>query len=258
MGKHHHSDRLKESSTSQATPTPVATAVSASPTVARAVLPADAVVVIPYGGSQAQNSGWFSGGAGGSSSSVVPVSAFATPLPSRGAGAGAGGDTVTAFAVGTAVMDVEQGGTEGGVPLEFTERQQALLFVYRLARTVRYVSVLQLLFICAFAAFSPVFVVLLPCALAGYLGARWYQYWLLFGYCCYLLLETLGGVVSLVLLHSQAFIALRILYMLLLLAVARVAVRLAAYCGVLDAEDRAFLYTHPLAPGGAGERSLWC
>jgi hypothetical protein len=197
------------------------------PTIAHAVLPQNTPIVIPL--------------------SATAVFWGAAPDLSSSNGSTAVG--IPRSTVITA-MNVE----EGDLPPEITERQHGLFYVYRLAKVVRAVSIVQFIFVCIFIIWSPIFVVILPFLILGYLGARWYRYWFLFAYACYLLFEVFGCVISLIYVHSKTFMALRISYLVGLLIMVRIATRLAAYAKIIDEEDISFLHTHPVI--NSYERSL--
>lgn len=118
---------------------------------------------------------------------------------------------------------------DGDVPVEYTERQHGLYFVFRLSRAIKTVCVIQIVLLCVFLAYSLLFLLVLPFPIIGYYGASNYAYWPLYVYCVYVICEIIGGIVSIILLNDTNFIILRILYILVLLSIIRMATRIAAY-----------------------------
>ena len=114
---------------------------------------------------------------------------------------------------------------EDEVPIEYTERQHNLFFVYRLAKAVRGVSILQTCLICVFAAYSPAFVILLPFPICGYFGARWYEYYKTYIYACYVVLEIFGSILSFFYVKGVGFVICRAMYLLFNITIARYATR---------------------------------
>ena len=110
-------------------------------------------------------------------------------------------------------------------PIEYTERQHNLFFVYRLAKAVRAVCILQTALICVFASYSPVFVILLPFPICGYFGARWYEYYKTYIYSCYVVLEIFGSILSFFYVKGLGFIVCRALYLIFNITIARYATR---------------------------------
>ena len=125
-------------------------------------------------------------------------------------------------------MNVE----DGEMSTEYTERQHGLYFVYRLSKAVKTVCVIQVVLLCVFLAYSLIFLIVLPFPIIGYYGAKYYSYWYLYIYCVYVICEIIGGIVSIILMSDTNFIILRIIYILVLLSIVRMATRIAAYTQV--------------------------
>ena len=136
------------------------------------------------------------------------------------------------------------------------ERERILLGLYQRSRFIRVVAVLDIAFIIVFGLFSPVFFILLPFPICGYWGAKKWIYRLLFIYAVYLLIEIIGGIVSMIFIHAPAFVAIRIIYVLMNIVIARYTTNLASYILVLGAEDFEFLKNSPMIRNT--EKSLLC
>lgn len=136
------------------------------------------------------------------------------------------------------------------------ERERVLLGLYHRSRFIRIASVLDCGFIIVFGLFQPVFFILLPFPILGYWGAKKWIYRLLFIYAVYLVVEIIGGIISLIYIHSPAFIAVRVAYVLVNIVIARYTTNLASYILVLGDEDFEFLKNSPLIVNT--EKSLLC
>lgn len=136
------------------------------------------------------------------------------------------------------------------------ERERILLNLYQRSRLIRVVSILDMCFIIVFGLFSFWFFLLLPFPFCGYFGARRWSYRLLFMYALYLVLELIGGIVSIIFLRATTFIFVRIIYMILNLIVARYTINIASYILVMDDQDLYFLKHSPIIENI--ERSMIC
>lgn len=143
-----------------------------------------------------------------------------------------------------------------GQSTESYEREKILLSLYQRNRFIRFAAILDVAFIIVFGLFQPIFFILIPFPIIGYIGAKRWVYRLLFIYAVYLIIEIIGGVVSLVYIHTAAFIAVRITYVVINLIVARYVLNLASYVLVLDPEDFEFLKNSPVVLNY--EKSLLC
>ena len=141
--------------------------------------------------------------------------------------------------------DVE-GGEGGGGGVSGLERDQALIGLYRMCRIVRIVAALDILFIVAFGIILPVFFIIVPFPICGYLGARWYSHRFLFVYAVYLGMEIIGCFVSVYFVTSSVFIVLRLIYLIINMVIMRMVMRMAGYFKVMSPEDFEFLKTSPV------------
>lgn len=136
------------------------------------------------------------------------------------------------------------------------ERERILLGLYQRSRFIRIAAILDVGFIIVFGLFTPIFFILLPFPICGYIGARRWIYRLLFIYTVYLVVEILGGIISLVYIHTPVFIAVRVAYVLINMVIARYTTNLASYILVLAPEDFEFLKNSPAIVDY--EKSLCC
>jgi hypothetical protein len=136
------------------------------------------------------------------------------------------------------------------------ERERVLIGLYQRSRFIRIAAVLDCGFIIVFGLFQPVFFILLPFPICGYWGAKKWIYRLLFVYTVYLVVEVLGGIISLIYIHSPAFIAVRVAYVLVNIVIARYTTNLASYTLVLCDEDFDFLKNLPVIVNT--EKTLLC
>ena len=136
------------------------------------------------------------------------------------------------------------------------ERERVLIGLYQRSRFIRIAAVLDCGFIIVFGLFQPVFFILLPFPICGYWGAKKWIYRLLFIYTVYLVVEVLGGIISLIYIHSPAFVAVRVAYILVNIVIARYTTNLASYTLVLCDEDFDFLKNSPVIVNT--EKTLLC
>jgi len=135
---------------------------------------------------------------------------------------------------------------DGEELVDFSEREYALFFAFRLGKTLRAVCIIQFIFICILAIYSPGFIALLIFPMLGYYGARWYDYWPLYLYAVYVCCEIIGCIVSFFFLTAPGFYVVRSLYLVFCIYVVRFATRLAGYILNMDDEDREFIYANPI------------
>lgn len=126
-----------------------------------------------------------------------------------------------------------------------TARQQILVEVFKVAKMVRSISVFQFALVVVFGLYSRFFFILLPFPICGYIGARYYIYKCMYIYCVYVVLDVIGSVVSLVLMRETTFFALRLIYVLVDLVIARYATKMASFLLAMQPEDFEFLQNHP-------------
>jgi hypothetical protein len=136
------------------------------------------------------------------------------------------------------------------------ERERILLRLYQTSRFIRVVSVLDCAFVIVFGLFQPIFFILLPFPICGYWGAKKWIYRLLYAYTIYLVIEILGGVISMVYIHTPAFLVIRCLYVLMNIIIVRYTTNLASYILVFQEEDFDFLKNSPMIKNV--EKSLLC
>lgn len=136
------------------------------------------------------------------------------------------------------------------------EREKVLLELYQTSRIIRVVSIIDIVFIVVFGLFSPIFFGLLPFPLCGYFGAKKWMYRVLFVYCMYLILEIIGGIISCIFITGPVFLALRILYIIFNIVIARYATRLCSFMLVFEEGDFVFLRTSPVIQ--SVEKTLLC
>lgn len=139
---------------------------------------------------------------------------------------------------------------------ESYEREKILLSLYQRNRFIRYAAILDVAFIIVFGLFQPIFFVLIPFPILGFIGAKRWSYWLLFIYAVYLIIEIIGGIVSMVYIQTAAFMAVRITYVVINIIVARYVLNLASYVQVLEPADFEFLKNSPVILNY--EKSLLC
>jgi hypothetical protein len=136
------------------------------------------------------------------------------------------------------------------------EREQVLLGLYQRSRFIRIVAILDFGFLIVFGLFQPVFFILLPCPICGYFGAKKWVYWLLFIYTVYLVIEVIGGIISLVYIHSTAYVVVRVISILGNTVIARYSTNLSSYILVMTDQDFEFLKNSPAIVNT--EKSLLC
>lgn len=136
------------------------------------------------------------------------------------------------------------------------ERERVLIGLYQRSRFVRIAAVLDCGFIIVFGLFQPIFFILLPCPICGYFGAKKWNYRLLFIYTVYLVIEVIGGIISLIYIHSPAFVAVRVVYVVVNMVIARYTTNLSSYILVMGDEDFDFLKNSPAIVNT--EKSLLC
>ena len=136
------------------------------------------------------------------------------------------------------------------------ERERVLLSLYQRSRFIRVISILDCAFIIVFGLFQPIFFILLPFPICGYWGAKKWMYRLLFIYTVYLIIEVIGGIISLIYIHTPAFVAVRIAYILVNIVIARYTTNLSSYILVMSEEDFDFLKNSPVIVNN--EKSLLC
>jgi len=124
---------------------------------------------------------------------------------------------------------------------ELNDRERNLLDVYKLSRSIRSVCILDVAFLVIFGVFSPLFFLLIPFPLLGYIGARRFIVLPLQVYITYLFLDCLGGIVSLFLIPGWTFLVIRLLYVLLNLVISRYVIRLCSFISVFEDHDFDFL-----------------
>lgn len=123
-----------------------------------------------------------------------------------------------------------------------TDRQRRLLLVYRLSRWIRLFAIIETIFILIFGALIPYFLVLIPFPMCGILGCRFWSYRLMFIYILYLILDLIGGAISVYLLRKiVAVMVFRLLYTLGNVVVLYFASRLGTYMLAFEEADRNFL-----------------
>lgn len=148
----------------------------------------------------------------------------------------------------SAVRDIENAGS--------MDRERVLLNLYQRSRFIRIVAVIDLAFIVVFGLFNSLFFLLVPFPISGYVGARKFWHRALYIYAMYLVLEVFGGIVSLILIHSLAFLIVRLVYVIANIIIFRYAINLAAYILVLEEPDMDFLKNSPVIINT--EKSLLC
>ena len=136
------------------------------------------------------------------------------------------------------------------------DREQVLIQLYQRSRFIRIMAIIDCAFIIVFGLFQPIFFILIPFPICGYWGARKWIYRLLFIYTVYLVVEVIGGIISLIYIQSTAFIAVRIVYILVNMLIARYTTNLASYILVLNDEDFDFLKNSPVIVNT--EKTLLC
>jgi hypothetical protein len=123
-----------------------------------------------------------------------------------------------------------------------TDRQRRLLLVYRLSRWIRMFAVIELVFVLIFGALLPYFLILLPFPICGILGCKYWSYRLTFVYILYLILDLIGGAISVYILrHYVAVMVFRLIYTIGNVFVLYLAARLATYMLAFEDSDRHFL-----------------
>jgi hypothetical protein len=137
------------------------------------------------------------------------------------------------------------GGEEGEGGVDVLERDRALVALYRMCRVVRVVALIDVLFILAFGIIVPVFFIIVPFPICGYLGARWYSHRFLFIYAVYLGIEIIGCFVSIYFVTSSVFMVLRLIYLIVNVVIMRMVVRMAGYFKIMTPEDFEFFKTSP-------------
>lgn len=155
-------------------------------------------------------------------------------------------------------------GTGGIIPVandaevdivSYSEREYVLFFVFRLAKTLRLVAIIQFVFICILAIYSPIFVAILIFPILGYYGALRYSYWPLYIYSVYVVCEIIGCIISFFFLSAPGFYVVRALYLIFCIYVVRFATRLAGYILHMEDSDRQFIYDNPVIVNS--EKSLF-
>lgn len=184
----------------------------------------------------------------------IPVSrGIPEPRHSGMLGLGMMWNSQTSFAsVTPAIPEVAEGGSSS------LDREMALIGLYRMCRMIRVVAAIDCLFIIAFGIIAPIFFIIFPFPLAGFLGARWYSYHLTFIYSVYLGMEIVGCFVSIYFFPSIIFIVLRLAYLLLNIMIMRLTVRTAGYFRIMDPEDFVFLRTSPVILEYGIGRTCFC
>lgn len=117
-------------------------------------------------------------------------------------------------------------------------------------------AIIDIGFLIVFGLFQPVFFILLPCPICGYFGAKRWVYWLLFVYTVYLVIEVIGGIISLVYIQNTAFVVVRSIYIVVNIIVARYTTNVSSYILVMADEDFNFLKNNPAIVNN--EKSLLC
>lgn len=126
------------------------------------------------------------------------------------------------------------------------DRERLLLKLYQRSRFVRVMAIVDAAFIISFGLFQWAFFLLLIFPICGYYGAKRWNYKLLFIYSVYLIIEVIGGVISIIFIKVTVFISMRILYMIINLIVARYSMHIASFIAVMDDRDKNFLRHSPV------------
>lgn len=135
------------------------------------------------------------------------------------------------------------------------ERERILISLYQRSRFIRIVTIIDLGFIIVFGLFQPLFFILIPFPICGYFGAKKWIYWLLFIYTVYLVIEIIGGIISLIYINTVVYIVVRVVYVLINIVIARYTTNLAGYILVLGPEDFEFLKNSPVV---VNYEKSWC
>jgi len=141
----------------------------------------------------------------------------------------------------TVVPDHNQDLSEYGL-----QRERLLLNLYQRSRFIRIVCFLQFVFIVVLGLFLSLFFLLLVFPVAGFYGAKKWNYPLLYIYSIYLIVEIIGGIISMVYIPSVGYIVVRGLYELLNLVMLRYSLNLVSFIQVLEEADFDFLKNSPI------------
>jgi len=141
----------------------------------------------------------------------------------------------------TVVPDHDQDLSDPGL-----QRERLLLNLYQRSRFIRIICFLQFVFIIVLGLFFSLFFLLLVFPIAGFYGAKRWNYFLLYIYSVYLILEIIGGIVSMVYIPSVGYIVVRGLYVLLNLVMLRYSLNLVSFIQVLEEADIDFLKNSPI------------
>lgn len=141
----------------------------------------------------------------------------------------------------TVVPDHDQDLSDSGL-----QRERLLLNLYQRSRFIRIICFLQVVFIVVLGLFFSLFFLLLVFPIAGFYGAKRWNYFLLYIYSVYLILEIIGGIVSMVYIQTVGYIVVRGLFVLLNLVVLRYSLNLVSFIQVLEEEDLEFLKNSPV------------
>lgn len=124
-----------------------------------------------------------------------------------------------------------------------SQRQLNLLEVYKIARFIRMIAIIDLIFVIISALFSPWTAFLIPFPICGYYGAKGYNNTLIYLYTFYLVVRIVLSIVLIVSVNNPGFTVLTILYMILCAMIMRYAVTLTQFIKEFNDDDIQFLTT---------------
>lgn len=126
------------------------------------------------------------------------------------------------------------------------ERERLLLNLYQRARFIRIICFVQLVFIIILGLFLWLFFLLIIFPIAGFYGAKKWNYYLLYVYSFYLVVEIFGGIISMIYIKSTGYLIVRALYIALDVLMLRYSVNLCSFLQILEEADLEFLKSSPI------------
>lgn len=124
-----------------------------------------------------------------------------------------------------------------------TPRQGDLLEIYKIARFIRMISIIDLIFVIISALFSPWTAFLIPLPICGYYGAKGYNNTLIYLYVFYLIVRVVLSIVLIIAVNNPGFTVITVLYMILCTMIMRYAIILTQFIKTLTDDDLQFLTT---------------
>lgn len=149
----------------------------------------------------------------------------------------------------------------GDMTANFTPRELILFEGYKVSRIIRYVSanfcvtrylcvrvcsIIEIGFIVLFGLLVPSLFVTLPFPICGYVGAKKFNYCLLYTYTVFTILQIIFAIISIILFfQSPVYLVLRVLEIVFNIFILRNAKMLTGFVKELQPEDRYFLSNNP-------------